>query len=456
MSNQIHSAVQSSAKFLKNLLKRKQNVFTFSKEGSKVLKQVMNYFSKEQSVLLINEDENSVYYKQVGDSTFKDITAQLDIIQTIQSSKKLDYVILNGLSEKDYFSMLTYVYQENIGLIANFKEESSNSLLAYFDWLTDEEVKKTFPHLDKNYFLSKTLPMVVECEESIDSIKALHLNSYYEVISENVFVRGEEGLQWTGIYPPYFLMKNVDLQELEKKKYFNGDKELHNRLKDSLFDKLRGIATTYYVPVTKEVENNHSIQSYYGGAAMASSEVGIPLCKTCHTQMSLVVQVDLENVPPAISDSFGMKDGYLQLFTCNNDDSDCMTHSARLLKASEAVEDCNAEHSIIMDRKAIVEWTECFEKPSPKTLKEGNVVLTKEDKSFMKWYYEQSKVVDKFGGKPEFIQYNPRLKCPISKKPMKFIMQIESYFNLENFNGRIYLYQSPEHKDVLSVYWDCD
>lgn len=456
MSEQIHSAVKSSAKFLKDLLKRKENVFTFSKEGDKVLKQVMNYFSKEQSVLLINEEEGAIYYKQVGDSTFKDITAQTDLVQTIQSSKKLDYVILNGLLEKDYFSMLTHIYQENIGLIANFKEENSNSLHTYFSSLSDEEVKQTFPHLDRNYFLSKTIPMVIEGEESIDSIKSLRINPYYEVIAENVFIRGEEGLQWTGVHPPYFRMRNVDLQEVEKKKYFNGDKTLHNRLKDSLFDKLRGIATPYYIPVTKEIENNYSIQSYYGGAALASSEAGIPLCKTCHTQMSLVVQVDLANVPPAISDSFGMKDGYLQLFTCNNDNSDCMTHSARLLKASEAVEDYNAEHSIIMDRKAIVEWTECFEKPSPKTLKEGNIILTKEEKAFMKWYYEQSKVVDKFGGKPEFIQYNPRLKYPISKKPMNFIMQIESYFNLENFNGRLYLYQSPEHKDVLSVYWDCD
>lgn len=389
----------------------------------------------------------NVLFKEKGENKFKDITNNAELIHSIQKDKNLDYLVFEGLRSEDYLDVLMSIYVENVAVIAFFVGENDIGFKSFLETLPEQRIKDTYSHLTKNYFLTKTLPILAEGIDGLSSIKEIVNGIEGDFVLNNIFDKTEEEWCWSGIYPSYFLMRNVDLEELEKRKYFKGDKELHSKLLNSMNEKIQHFAKPYFIPVVK-VDTILGKRSYYGGKPLSVENV---TCKCCKEDMYLLVQLDFLECPVFIRQIFGRDEGVLQIYSCK----DLETFQFRLL---DSVPNTYCDVEELMDIKEIQTWVKKFEKPSPKDIRENNVNFSKEERSFMKWYYDkEDKVVeDKVGGIPTFNQAKPRMKCPISKEPMKFIMQLESYVNLENFNGRVYLFQSPVDKSVLKVYWDCD
>lgn len=455
------SIMQSTKKFLKDLFRRNENVFLFSQdEEQKVLNQLLSHISKYHSVLWVQNGAETILYKKNGEIGFTDISGNQELITTIQMRDDLDYMVLDGLDENDYFSLLSSIYNERTGVIAVFESTTSEGFKAYLDFQVENDVQTNYPHLNKSYFLSKTLPIVLEANQQFEGFKEFKLKDSGEIYAEEIYSKKEDLWVWTGYSPSYMFAQRVDVAELERLKYFNGDKELHTRLKEGLFAKLRNKAQAYYVPVVDQ-DSETSTLSYYGGFPLVAKGEAEPLCPCCKGELSLTLQLDLKNVPGAVQEVLGVKRGYLQVFSCEEDMGECTFGSkvekpVRILEEGDLSVWKNPER-VVSEKKEIVGWEEHFEKPTPKLLKENNITLTKEEKEFMKWYYEKTEeVTDKVGGIPIYNQSNPRLKCKESKKAMRFILQIESYFHSDNFNGRIYVYQSPVNEKALTYHWDCD
>lgn len=453
--------MRSPRLFLKNLMSRNKNLFIFSEDiEQEILNQVLSYAKKEDRVLWIKDNAEQILYKSSNERVFYDITGEENRILAIRHNQQVDIMVLDRLGKEDFFSMLSAIYNDKIALIAVFENTTVKEFEEFLDNEVNDLIKDQYPYLTRNYFLSKTLPVVLEGNKEMKTLSELTIKADDQIKREEIFAKNEKW-GWTGYYPTYFLKKRVDLQELESLDCFKRDKELHQKLENSVYSKLKGVAESYYVPIATE-ESQTGTLSYYGGLPLIPKGEKHPTCDCCNEELSLMLQIDLKSAPVFVQEKIGSSTGYFQVFCCENEESECFMNlgeqdKVRIIEEDRELVLSPAYSREMTEKKEIVQWVEKFIKPSPKFLKENGVSLDKEEKAFLKWLYEEANgVTDQIGGKPVYNQDNPRLKCKESKKPLKFILQIEADFNLENFNGRTYVYQSPVEKTKFTSYWDCD
>lgn len=232
-------------------------------------------------------------------------------------------------------------------------------------------------------------------------------------------------------------------------------------------------------PVTKSSESSRTA-SKFGGQPWLSPDEVWPCCSQCGTLMPLFLQLDLDDLPELLADTFGS--GLLQLFYCTECDDAWEPFSpsslVRVIQPSgDSAEATSPSESFPV--KTITQW-KCFDDfPNPQDHealgldytydfeKPLRTTVTCPALNFIAEVIRDGSVAerigsakggDKLAGWPHWVQGAEYPSCPRCQQQMRLVFQLDSNDHLPFMFGDVgtgHVTQCPKHKDVVAFGWAC-
>ncbi|MDP4145724.1 MAG: DUF1963 domain-containing protein [Bacillota bacterium] len=220
--------------------------------------------------------------------------------------------------------------------------------------------------------------------------------------------------------------------------------------------------------------------SKFLGTPVITDSFNWPICPNCGKKMQFFMQLNVLELPDEFKSFLGIEEGLIQLFYCttmespigfdfskgspNFCDIDCETYfpfsksiHARVIKDFNLTTSNNFDTQSISQAKTIVAWEEKYDLPGIPDLESLGVEVNEE---VIDLIYESGYplVGDKIGGWPLWFQNSDYPTCPICKKKMRYLVQLDSEGNIPYVFGEYgvgLLTQCEEHKEILTFHWNC-
>ncbi len=223
------------------------------------------------------------------------------------------------------------------------------------------------------------------------------------------------------------------------------------------------------------------IASKFSGKPWLAENEAYPCCGDCQTPMSMLLQLNLNQIPPQLSDQFGK--GLLQLFYCFQCSSYAPFENNKLVRIVEPNQLISpvTHQDEDLPPKTIVGWTELDDYPDSVEAEDygytceyyydyteefmriecpeyGIVIETPADDDLEDDFIFNVVEGDKLAGYPNWIQGVEYPNCPECQRRMQFVFQIDSQDHLPVLFGDVgcgHITQCPEHKQILTFSWAC-
>ncbi len=238
-------------------------------------------------------------------------------------------------------------------------------------------------------------------------------------------------------------------------------------LLEKVLKKIAHLKRSTWLPKVEEGDGGLS-DSKFAGKPWLNNDEEWPKCPICENPMQFFLQLNLEKLPKETRDQFGK--GILQMFYCMNCEPDCCEVLAnawepfakseliRVIEPKEPAEGIEVpkfEHPF--PSKRIVGWEEKDDYPHYYDLHNMGVKLEAEEIALLEAAHYPLEG-EKLAGYPYWVQSPEYPNCPICKKRMEFVFQIDSEKNLPHMWGDVgvgHITQCPEHKTQLAFGWAC-
>ncbi|MFT3883156.1 MAG: DUF1963 domain-containing protein [Gemmatales bacterium] len=225
--------------------------------------------------------------------------------------------------------------------------------------------------------------------------------------------------------------------------------------------------------------------SKFGGTPWTGADAPWPECGNCKLPLPLLLQLDLNNLPPELGQRFGT--GLLQLFYCTREE--CQGQGGwdpfgddlsrvRVVQPVGAGTSAPLEGVEMLPSKQIVGWTSLSDRPAPgeheenglkhsydfsaKTLRlecpEVQFDITYPMDEFPVEEIAVSTPGDKLAGWPYWVQNVEYPSCTKCGSQMELVFQVDSEDNIPFMfgdSGCGHITQCPKHKEVVAFGWAC-
>lgn len=244
--------------------------------------------------------------------------------------------------------------------------------------------------------------------------------------------------------------------------------------KEDLFQKIGHLKRKTWKPIVIEGDKSPTASKFSGEPYLESGGEW-PLCGNCKRPMQLFVQLNLEELPPEFSSESGLAEGLLQMFYCVGRDPTCAYECeaykpfskcslVRIVKSPGGDADSGTkpavDNALLKDfflAKTITGWEEQEDYPMYSEIKAHGIHFNAEEE---KLYQSIDFPVqgEKLGGWPYWIQDIEYPCCPVCRKKMGFLFQVDSRDNLPyefGDSGCGHIFRCEEHRDTLAFSWEC-
>jgi len=227
---------------------------------------------------------------------------------------------------------------------------------------------------------------------------------------------------------------------------------------------LQALKRTAFVPTLKDGPGDERGSRFFGAPWLPEGKTW-PLCKNCRLTLSLLLQINLSELP---TKAFG-SEGILQVFYCFNDSPHCEVEAEAFFPRSKSVicrkvsagEGKLGKGTPPVKKKArqIVGYEEADDYPHFEDALSDEMGLDLDED-----FYDEDEIMDltrtghKVAGWPCWVQGAERPKCSQCQKSMHVLMQIDSDESLGVQWGDVgiaHLTQCPDHHDELAFGWAC-
>ena len=239
-----------------------------------------------------------------------------------------------------------------------------------------------------------------------------------------------------------------------------------NNLSNNLLERLAHIKKIAWKPIVEEGDGGISDSKIAGLPWLAKDEEW-PICPNCNKPMQFFLQINLEKLPIDLQSQFG--DGLLQMFYCTSREPFCEANNEAWLPFAESeliriIQPAGEPNEVSIPEfiknfpaKRIVNWEKSDDYPDMQDLEELHEIYLK-DEEFGE--YAKSKYPiqgEKLAGYPFWCQSIAYPACPICRKQMELLFQIDSEKLIPfmwSDNGMGHITQCPDHKKQVSFAWD--
>jgi uncharacterized protein YwqG len=237
-------------------------------------------------------------------------------------------------------------------------------------------------------------------------------------------------------------------------------------------------------PIVKDGDGSITA-SKFSGQPWLDEQESYPICGCCQTPMALLLQLNLNEIPPELANQFGT--GLLQLFYCLNCSSYAPFEDNKLVRIVEPNQYPSQPPVIgglggVKDKlpaKTIIGWKQLEDYPDGVELEEwglifnddyteeliriecpdfGIIIDIPDDSEIEDDLFSMVVTGDKLSGYPDWVQDVEYPNCPECQRRMQFVFQIDSNDNLPIMFGDMgcgHITQCPEHKHILTFSWAC-
>ena len=254
----------------------------------------------------------------------------------------------------------------------------------------------------------------------------------------------------------YFSMKVHPIPVIEGKVVFDTE-ALLGTVDEAWIQKL---PQTAFLPVV-ERRDGPPDAAKLGGTILAPPGASWPVCKACKRPMSLILQLNLDQLPQELQKRFGS--GLLQLFQCNNEET-CKgergpfteTQLGRVLDLQHQYEPLEPPVGVAAASRLLTGWQSTVDYPSRDTYYdhgygELNVPYFSGDDTQLSLTRKFPCIAtDKLGGYPSFWPCS----CPKCSANMQLVFQLNSsglvpFTVWEDTIGMVM--QCPEHRNMIAL-----
>ncbi|MCG8393551.1 MAG: DUF1963 domain-containing protein [Pseudomonadales bacterium] len=209
-------------------------------------------------------------------------------------------------------------------------------------------------------------------------------------------------------------------------------------------------------------------RSKFGGLPLLRPGETWPCCGHCHEPMQLFVQLDSQDLPDDARSPFG--DGVLQVFYCTNMEEECEVLGQAHLPFSEvtltrviARPEANGFEALAMpipdafEEQSLTGWIPLNDFPDQKEMAAINDDLPEGTLALLHAHRPAPRPGDKLLGWPHWVDKAHYPSCHCCRKPMQFVMQLDSTDSLPfcfGDYGCAYVFQCEQHPNIMTLTWE--